>query len=69
MPETPPPPASQPIITEAQATSLASKLNTDGHVDAYGASWTVAVIYMASTDESQRKRLLYLLALYALAIG
>lgn len=73
MSSTPPPPAppiTQPIdLTSTETTDLISRLNAAGHKDAYGNNFTNAVLYAASTDEAQRKRILYLLALYALAIG
>ena len=73
MPETPPPPATSPTqpisLTETETSNLAAALNASGHKDAYGGNFTAAVIYAADTDANQRKRLLYLLALYAIATG
>jgi hypothetical protein len=69
MPGTPP---SEPIdITSTEAADTAAALNTAGHFDAYGNAWTGTTVDAghANTDANQRKRLIKILALVALAAG
>lgn len=68
----PEPAVTQPIdLSNAEASAIASKLNTDSHLDAYGASWSQYAVISAHAngDPNQRKRLLYLLFLYTQAVG
>lgn len=69
--ETPNSPTEETGLTSTQAAGIAYALNSGEYSDAYSNAWTQTSVLAghSNADPNQRKRLIYLLFLYAEAVG